>query len=93
MTYTKKYKCCIKFNYQGGKIDEKKLNKIKIKELILKMKKSRENPDVLKKLIIQHTTINIQIRKKLKVMISKMPVPEPIEKIILDFVGMPKFAY
>jgi hypothetical protein len=27
LAYTKKYKCCMKFKLQGGKIDQKKLNK------------------------------------------------------------------
>jgi len=29
LAYTKKYKCCMKFKLQGGKIDQKKLNKNK----------------------------------------------------------------
>ena len=32
LAYTKKYKCCMKFKFQGGKINQKKLNK-KIKVL------------------------------------------------------------
>ena len=27
LAYTKKYKCCMIFKFQGGKIDQKKLNK------------------------------------------------------------------
>jgi hypothetical protein len=57
------------------------------------MKKSNKKQDVIQKMIIHHTRINISIRKKLKVMIKKLPVPEPIEKIILDFVGMSKFTF
>ena len=55
------------------------------------MEKYNRNPEVVKKLIIEHTQLNISIRKKMKVMINKLPVPEPIEKVILDYVGMPKF--
>jgi hypothetical protein len=45
------------------------------------------------KAIVKHTKINMAVRKKLKVMISKLPVPDPIEKIILDFVGMKQFTF
>ena len=57
------------------------------------MKKSNKNPELVQKMIIRHTRINISIRKKMKVMIHKLPVPESLEKIILDFVGMPKFTF
>jgi hypothetical protein len=57
------------------------------------MKKYTKNPEFIQKMIIDHTRINISIRKKLKVMIKKLPVPEPIEKIILDFIGMSKFTF
>ena len=56
------------------------------------MKKSNKSPEVVQQLIIQHTKLNISIRKKLKVMIRRLPVPDPIEKIILDFIGMPAFT-
>ena len=56
------------------------------------MDKREEKLVLQRKLIIQHTKMNIQIRKKLKVMISKMPVPEPIENVILNFVGVKKFT-
>ena len=56
------------------------------------MEKSNKKTEEVQKLIIVHTRTNISIRKKLKVMIRKLPVPEPLEKIILDFVGMPKFT-
>jgi translation initiation factor 2 beta subunit (eIF-2beta)/eIF-5 len=55
------------------------------------MEKYNRNPEVVKKLIIEHTQMNMSIRKKMKVMINKLPVPEPIEKVILDYVGMSKF--
>ena len=45
------------------------------------------------KAIIKHTKINMSIRKKLKVMINKLPVPESIENIILNFVGLSKFTF
>ena len=45
------------------------------------------------KAIVKHTRINMSVRKKLKVMISKLPVPDPLEKIILDFVGLRKFTF
>jgi hypothetical protein len=45
------------------------------------------------KAIVRHTKINMAVRKKLKVMISKLPVPDPIEKIILNFVGMKQFTF
>jgi hypothetical protein len=57
------------------------------------MKKSNKNPELIQKMIIDHTRINISVRKKLKVMIKKLPVPDPLEKIILDFVGMQKFTF
>jgi hypothetical protein len=57
------------------------------------MGKLSKNPEVIQKMIIEHTRINISIRKKLKVMIQKLPVAEPLERIILDFVGMPKFTF
>ena len=56
------------------------------------MKKSNKNPELVQKMIIRHTRINISIRKKMKVTIQKLPVPEPLEKIILNFVGMSKFT-
>ena len=56
------------------------------------MKKSNKSPEVVQQLIIQHTKLNISIRKKLKVMIRRLPVPDPIEKTILDFIGMPAFT-
>jgi len=46
-----------------------------------------------KNAIVKHTKINMAVRKKLKVMISKLPIPEPLEKIILDFVGMKQFTF
>jgi hypothetical protein len=55
--------------------------------------KMSKNPELIQKMIIDHTRINISIRKKLKVMIQKLPVPEPLEKIILNFVGMSKFTF
>jgi hypothetical protein len=45
------------------------------------------------KAIIKHTKMNMAIRKKLKVMIHKLPVPDPIETIILNFVGVKKFNF
>jgi hypothetical protein len=45
------------------------------------------------KAIIKHTKINMSIRKKLKVMISKLPVPDPIETIILNSVGLRQFTF
>jgi hypothetical protein len=57
------------------------------------MKKFNKNPELVQKMIIRHTRINISIRKKMKVMIQKLPVPEPLEKIILNFVGMSKFTF
>jgi hypothetical protein len=56
------------------------------------MDKREEKLVLQKKLIIQHTKMNIEIRKKLKVMIHKLPVPEPIENVILNFVGVKKFT-
>ena len=53
----------------------------------------RYKTEMIQKRIIVHTRINISIRKKMKVMINKLPVPESLEKIILDFVGMPKFTF
>jgi hypothetical protein len=57
------------------------------------MRKLNKKSKIVQKMIIHHTRVNISIRKKLKVMIKKLPVPEPIERIILDFVGMPKFTF
>ena len=45
------------------------------------------------KAIVKHTKINMAVRKKLKVMIHKLPVPDPIETIILNFVGVKKFTF
>jgi len=56
------------------------------------MGRFNKNQEIVKRIIV-HTRINISIRKKMKVMIKKLPVPEPIEKIILDFVGMSKFTF
>ena len=47
----------------------------------------------MQKAIVKHTRINMAVRKKLKVMISKFSVPDPLEKIILDFVGLKKFTF
>jgi len=55
------------------------------------MKRSNEKTEIIQKRIIEHTRLNISIRKKMKVMIHKLPVPESIEKVILDYVGMSKF--
>ena len=53
----------------------------------------KEKMDRDRILIIQHTKINMQIRKKLKVMIHKLPVPEPIENIILNYIGLKRFTH
>jgi len=43
--------------------------------------------------IVHHTKVNVEIRKKLKVMISKLPVPDLVERQILDFVGLKQFKF
>ena len=43
--------------------------------------------------IVRHTKVNIEIRKKMKVMISKLPVPDLVERKILDFVGSKQFKF
>ena len=40
-----------------------------------------------------HTKMCLSIRAKLKRMISLLPIPEVIEKYILDFVGLPIYKY
>jgi len=57
------------------------------------MDKHKEKMDRDRILIIQHTKISMQIRKKLKVMIHKLPVPEPIENIILNYIGLKRFTH
>lgn len=49
--------------------------------------------DKLRPLIVKHTRLNMSIRKKLKVMIQKMPVPDLVERKILDFVGLKQFRF
>jgi hypothetical protein len=43
--------------------------------------------------IVHHTKVNMKIRKKLKVMIHKLPVPDVIERQILDFIGVQQFKF
>jgi hypothetical protein len=47
----------------------------------------------LKQAIIHHTQLGISIRKKLKVMIHKLPVPDLVERNILNFIGAQKYKY
>jgi hypothetical protein len=52
----------------------------------------KNNPDLMRA-IVRHTKINMEIRKKLKVMLHKLPVPDLVERTILDFIGMKKFIF
>ncbi len=47
----------------------------------------------LKQAIIHHTELAISIRKKLKVMIHKLPVPDLVERNILNFIGVKRYKY
>ena len=47
----------------------------------------------LKQAIIHHTQLGISIRKKLKVMIHKLPVPDLVERNILNFIGVKRYKY
>ena len=47
----------------------------------------------IQRAIIKHTKLNISIRKKLKAVIKQLPVPDLVERVILDFVGLKKFQY
>jgi len=55
---------------------------------------STENKDAkLKQAVIRHTQLGISIRKKLKVMIHKLPVPDLVERNILNFIGVKRYKY
>jgi hypothetical protein len=92
LAYTKKYKCCKKSIIREEK-SIKKIEKNKKNEVLLKKMKMSFKYEEQQKAIIKHTKMNMAIRKKLKVMIHKLPVPDPIETIILNFVGVKKFNF
>ena len=55
--------------------------------------KNKQEEAKLKQAIIRHTQMAICIRKKLKVMIQKLPVPDLVERNILNFIGVKKYKY
>jgi len=57
------------------------------------MTKMVKNNPSLMRAIVHHTKINMEIRKKLKVMLHKLPVPDLVERNILDFIGMKQFKF
>ena len=57
------------------------------------MKYLIKHDDKVKHCIVKHTRVNMSIRKKLKVMINKLPVPDLVERNILNFIGLKVFRY
>jgi len=57
------------------------------------MRKLSKDDAKLTQAIVHHTKVNMRIRKKLKVMIHCLPVPDLVERQILDFIGVKKFKF
>ena len=56
-------------------------------------RKQTKSDEQMKQDIIRHTQLNVIIRKKLKVMIQQLPVPDLVERNILNFIGLKSYEY
>ena len=51
------------------------------------------NEVAMRTTILNHTKMCQRIRSKLKKMLMQLPLPEPIERYILNYIGTPKFKF
>ncbi len=51
------------------------------------------NEVALRNTILQHTKLCQNIRSKLKKLLMQLPLPDSIERYILNYIGMPKFKF
>lgn len=51
------------------------------------------NEVALRNTILHHTKLCQQIRSKLKKMLMQLPLPESLERYILNYIGTPKFIF